>query len=192
MKYKKILFSFLVVGLLISDMALANVNKTQNEKFVFDTEHVIGPIKPGGKPIALDEENMKKIVPELKYPRLMSLKDLTIKPGEQDFFIKEGFSFVLRGDFNRDGFADIAFVGKYSVSDKKEESFIAIVTIKGKKVFREFYKKIDRDYIMLLLMPDYKPNIDAIFMLYKTESEDCSYLYWDEKEWQYEECQGVF
>jgi len=67
----------------------------------------------------------------------MNFEDL-VTSDEKDLFIESGYSFVLRNDFMRAGLANITFVRKYEGSDKPETNcFIAVVSIKGKRVIRE-------------------------------------------------------
>jgi len=167
----------------------AGVEKiSPGKKISIEMETLPSNIKPGAKPITLSGDILKELFPELKNPRLMKLGDLDSSFNEQEDFIEGGFTFVLRGDFNRDGIADIAFVGKYDNSEKQDEnSFIAILSVKGKKVLRIFFSKIYKKKISLVRVINYRPNIDAIGMTYIIPSEDCGYLFWSGKNWYYDD-----
>jgi len=171
----------------------AQTNKsTSNEKPAVEINSTSIGAQPGDKPITLDGSLLEKLLGELKQPRRMTYKDLEMS-NEQEGFLEGGYTFVLRGDFNGDGFADIAFVGKYDNRDNAEKNcFIAVVTVKGKKVTREFFSKIYRDRVFLLRAIDYKPKLDAIGMSYNLNSDDCGYLYWNGETWRYDECKSVF
>jgi len=194
MKYiNKLLLFILSIACIGYFSADANTNKNMsNEQVFIEIDSMPMDVKPGDKPITLDENLLKKLLPELRNPRLMSFKDLNT-PDEQEGFLEGGYTFVLRGDFDWNGFADIAFVGKYDNPDHpNKNTFIAIVSIEGKKVLRKFFSVIRRDRILLIRVINYKPKIDAIGMSYNLASDDCGYLYWTGREWQYDECKTAF
>ena len=157
-------------------------------KVVLELNYLPDKILPGDKPISLSDDLIAKILPELKNPRLMNLADIK-DPEEQYRFFEDGYTFVLRGDFNRDGFADIVFVGKYN--QYLENSFIAIISIKGNKVIRDYFTIIYRGHIGLVNLPSYKPKqkINAIGMSYNLSASDCGFLHWDGKYWLYDDCE---
>jgi hypothetical protein len=162
------------------------------QTIAIELDFIPSGIKPGDKPITLNEDLLKKLLPELRSPRLMAFEDLG-SADERAGFLEGGYSFVLRGDFDRNGFPDIVLVGKYDNPQESEKnSFIAVLGIRGKKVIREFVSKIKRDHISLIRVINYKPNIDAIGLSYNLASDDCGYLYWTGKKWQYDECRSVF
>lgn len=140
----------------------------------------------------LNDKLLNSLFPELKNPRLMNLQDFSDRD-ERDFFIKFGYSFVLRGDFDRDGFDELAFVGKYDYdNDSKKNSFFAIVSLRGEKIKREFFSKVMMSTVSLIKERNYKPGTDAILLVYKFGSEECGAVFWAGTKYQYEPCQAVF
>lgn len=193
MNYMKYLFYCMLIGVCVYNMPsyAANTKKTLSTQISIDLDFIPPHIKPGDKPLTLNKSLLAKLLPEWKNPRLMSLQDLD--HDEQEVFLEGGYAFVLRGDFNRDKLADIVFVGKYDApGNSTKNCFVTIVTIKGKKVIRSFLSKIQRDRISLLRVINYKPQIDAIGMSYNLVSDDCGYLYWTGKKWQFDQCPAAF
>ncbi|MCL4498783.1 MAG: FG-GAP repeat protein [Chloroflexi bacterium] len=148
-----LVFFFAFIGNLNAGVILNT--RSSNEHIIVQMNSIPAGVKPGNKPFTLNESFLKKILPELKNPRRMALKDLgTLE--EEENFLEGGYTFVLRGDFDGDGFADVAFVGKYDNQTNRENNcFIAVVTIKGKKIIRNFFSKINRDRISLLRVINY-------------------------------------
>jgi len=165
----------------------------QSNMITFELSYVPSVGKPGDMPIDLNKDFLNKLLPELRNPRLMVLKDLDEKSHEPDLFLSRGYTFVLRGDFKNVGTAEIVFVGKYDNPEQPDRtSFIAIISLEGKKVTREYFLPIYRDRISLQRVMNYKPKIDAIGMSFNILSDDCGYLYWFANNWQFELCQAVF
>lgn len=165
----------------------------KGKKVIIDLDFLPSDVRPGDKPISLAPNRLAAILPELKNPRLMSLQDLDNTKQEKETFIEDGYTFVLRGDFNKDGYADIVFVGKYDNPENPiANSFVAIITFKKKKVIRDFFLKIGTEKILLLRKLNYKPKSDAIFMVFNLDSEDCGYLYSTGKSYKFEICKAVF
>ncbi|MCE5194611.1 MAG: hypothetical protein LLF28_04025 [Nitrospiraceae bacterium] len=162
---------------------------TALEKKVFiEMDSIPSIVIPGDKPITLTKEFLTKLLPELKNPRLMSLEDFA-DPEDKEAFLESGCTFVLRGDFNNDGIADLAFVGKYdNLSNPKYSSFFVIVSIKQKKVVREYFTPLMTSQVALLNVLKYKRKIDAIELIYHFESEECGYLFWSNKKYVYQSC----
>ncbi len=185
-----LLLSLILV--LIANDTFAGAGNQSYEKIIIEDNSIPTEIRPGDKPITLNKDILAKIIPELLNPRIMSLEDLKTYD-EEALFLEGGYTFVLRGDFNRDGFADIIFVGKYDgETDTKGNSFIAILSIQKNKIVREFLSKILRDRISIIRVINHKNDIDAIGMSYNLESDDCGYLYWSDGKWVYELCRSVF
>lgn len=196
MEYKRgLLIILLAISLCVSNLNAEAKPKEDvaNNQVVVELGFLPSGVKPGNMPIDLNKSLLTKLLPELKNPRLMTLKDLDEKLDEPRLFMDNGYTFVLRDDFNRDGIADIAFVGKYDNPDQPyKNSFIATVSIKGKQVIREYFSKVFRDRISLLRAIEYKPKIDAIGMSFNLVSDDCAYLFWTGKKWQVDACRSDF
>lgn len=170
---------------LITNISAETKKSPEEKKISIYLSHIRSEVKPGDMPLTLSKDLLSKLLPELSNPRLMKLEDL----GDDIDAINYGHTIVLRDDFNRDGIADIAFVGKYdNPTAPDKNSFIAIITISGGTVTREFFSKIYRDHISLQRIINYKPKIDAIGMTFNFNSEDCEYLYWSGKQWQSKMC----
>jgi len=157
-----------------------------------ELNYIHPPVKPGEKPITLSDSFISEIVPELKNPRFMTVSDIG-DIHEQNSFLEQGYSFVLRDDFNKDGFADLAFVGKYeNDNNPKEDTFLVIVTFRGKKVVRDFFRPLKTNRVFLLKIINFKLVCNAIGMIYIPASDFCGTLYWSGSKYDYEPCQSVF
>ncbi len=175
----------------IADAASKDAPESPNVSVYLD--YIPYRVKPGDMPIDFNKSLLNKLVPELKNPRLMTLKDLDEAFDEPHVFLSRGYSFVLRDDFNSDGIADIVFVGKYDNLEKPDKNcFIAVVSIKDKSVIREYFSRIYSNRISLLRVIAYKPKMDAIGMTFNLVSDDCAYLFWTGKKWQVETCRSDF
>lgn len=191
---KKLIAISFILGVCIWHLnADAKANeRSQGNKIIIELDFIPQGVKPGDKPITLNENIVRRLLPELKKPRLMSYKDIT-ELEEQEGFIEGGYAFVLRGDFDRNGSADIAFVGKYDNFEQPEKNcFLAIVSIKGKKVTREYFSRLETKKAYLLRVPEYKPKIEAIGIIYNLYSEECGYLYWAGKRYDFKPCRSVY
>lgn len=164
-------------------------NEVSSDEISIIVDYIVRDTIPGEKPIGLSDDFLQKLISELKNPRLMSYEDLD--EINKVSFISRGLTFVLGGDFNRDGIADVAFVGKYD-SGSSEDTFLAIVSIKGKKVTRKFIKKQNSRQLLLDKVPKYKENVDAIYVTYNDPSEECFFLFWQDNKYVGEGCQAVF
>jgi len=134
---------------------------------------------PGDKSFSLGKKLLSRLLPEIENPRLMSLSDLS--SFEIPMFVEEGDVFVLRGDFNNDGIADVAFVGKGD--NIGDDSFFVIVSIKNGKIRREYFDVIDAEKITLNQQSYYKGR-KSIMLIFTYGSEDTSFIYWDGKQYK--------
>lgn len=195
MMYVQSLLWVVIVSILFisdSNADFKRNGKDQGKQIVIELSYIPKGIKPGDKPITLNPPLLSRLLPELRNPRLMSIKDLN-DSDEQEGFFEGGYSFVLRGDFNKDGFADIAFVGKYdNQSDSEKNSFIAIVSIRGRKVIREYFSRLETKKAYLIRVIDFKPQADAIGIVYNLYSEECGYLYWGKGQYNFKPCRASF
>lgn len=166
----------------------------QQKKIILELNFDTSEIKPGDQPILLTQNLLARLLPELKNPRLMSLQDLDSTIQEPELFIERGYAFVLTGDFNNDGNADVSLVGRYDNSvDPQKTTFITIVTIKGKKLIREYFQRTGTaKKIFLVKELNYKPKIDAIKLIFTLVSDECGTIYWTSKEYKFEPCQSFW
>jgi hypothetical protein len=107
----KLIILFILVGLSQNILAGSDIEKkainTKQECLIIEEPLLAERIEPGDRPIPLNNIYLKKLFPELKNPRLMQYED--IDPTDKNDFITEWYVIVLKGDFNHDGLADIAF-----------------------------------------------------------------------------------
>jgi len=142
--------------------------------------------KPGSKTFLISEV-LPELFPDLRNPRRMGLSDLG-ESEEQEEFLEGGYAFVLRGDFNRDGKADIAFVGKHQVGDR-EDVFFAILSINGHSVTREFYRDQFCDkQASLMLDSGLMPGTNSIVVHCTISGDYCAYVAWNGQEYTVETC----
>lgn len=120
----------------------------------------------------------------------MSFKDLQDSE-EQDLFTEGGFCFAARGDFNRDGRADLAFAGKFRPDrGRPEQVFLAIVTFSGKTLSRQFLAIIDVESAFLLVLPNNRDGVDGLLISYAIASDWCEVLCWNGKKYMAVPCDG--
>jgi hypothetical protein len=142
--------------------------------------------KPGQTPISFSTCLLSQLLPELKNPRFMYFNDIGEDWWKQKF-LDGGFTFVLANDFNKDGIADVVFVGEYESGENSEiNSFLTIVSLRYKTATRELLitAPIPTKAIWLRLAPRYTPGIDAIFLLLDgVDENDEMVIYWDGKKY---------
>lgn len=138
----------------------------------------------GSKPITLRKELLSKILPELKEPTRLSYDDLTDE-NQKELFIEEGRTFVLAGDFNKDGYADLAFLvkeGEKSLFARKK-IYLVIVSFRKMSVIREYVCEINNPQAFLSIDPNYKKGYDGIHVGYKFETDWYDVIYWNGKKY---------
>jgi hypothetical protein len=93
-------------------------------------------------PLRIDDDFLKKHLTQLKNPRLMRIEDVT-REYERNWVLDSdsGCSFVIEGDFNKDGNSDYAVVGKYDGPYPNNYNFVAILSKRRGKVVVEFLYK---------------------------------------------------
>jgi hypothetical protein len=132
---------------------------------------------------------LRQIFPDLMNARIMELNDLT-NLGQESFKLY-GFSFWLKGDFNRDGYEDVAIAGHFdNPSNPDYQSFITILTKSNGKWIKDYYLRPKSRTATLELKPhpDRKKNeqgfrsIVALFS--ELPSDDYAAIYWNGKSYQ--------
>ena len=157
-----------------------------------ELRHINPPVKPGTTPNTLSGELLSKIVPELKRPRPMTVTDIG-DIDKQNSFKELRYSFVLSDDFNKDGFADVAFVGKYENDNTPDENtFFIIVSFRGKKLVRDYFTTLKARRVFLLKDLNFRHGFNGIILIYTPASDFCGTLYWSGSKYDYEPCQSVF
>jgi hypothetical protein len=194
MKPKKVKFILLIfmwccILLSTADKAYCE-NEPQNRKISIKLNYIPKVVKPGEKPISLLRPFLSQILPELKEPELLSFDDLGDKD-ERDNFIEAGCTFVVRGDFKKDGNADIAFVVKDKGSILSEKKiYLVVISIKEQTVTRDFFCMLNNKRASLLLMANYKKGPDVIMVYYNLESDWCHLLYWNGQKYTLQSCES--
>jgi hypothetical protein len=94
-----------------------------------------------------------RLFPDLRSPRLLSLKDLSTED-EQIAFKDYGYSFTLNGDFNQDKLADEAIAGHFdNPRDPNDTAFIAILRKDKKGWHRDFFYRPRSSVVLLKSTP---------------------------------------
>jgi hypothetical protein len=93
----------------------------------------------GGKEINISNNFLEQHITQLKHPRLLTIDDITRDYEEREM---EGYSFLLKGDFNKDGRDDYAIAGKYDGPSNEELLFVCILTTKNDIITVEYIHQI--------------------------------------------------
>lgn len=182
MKYARIILFLMLYSICVYSVNIYAQNGA--EKISVEVNYLPQKVEKGDMPIALTSELLKELFPELDKPRQMLLKDLK-DIVHQSIFIKEGLSFVLRGDFNKDGIGDVVFGGKYISGSFGEQSFIAVITFRENSVVREFMKKFHHNEdIILSTIYSSMPFVDGVLITFALESDHQAILCWTGSEYK--------
>ncbi len=125
---------------------------------------------------SIDDAYIFKTFPQLKGARLSrpeDLRDIFREP-----FRKERYSFLLKGDFNRDGYPDYFISGQFE-QNGKTKPFFALISLHGSKTIIEVLNTEVSDTIMLKEVMTGK-----IIAAYALNSNDFYLIYWDGKEYK--------
>ncbi len=140
--------------------------------------------KPGSQPFLISEV-IQSLFPELTNPRRMSVTDLSDQEDLEEFQ-EGGYTFVLRGDFDKNGKADIAFVGK---SQTNNNAFFAILEIDTNKVVRRFFQDdFCPNKAVLMIDPSLIPRTDVIVVHCSMSGDYCANVYWDGQQYVIRNC----
>jgi len=114
-----------------------------------------------GEAITIDNSFLKKHLTKVKNPRLLTIDDIK---RDYEKYEMEGCSFVVKGDFNKDGHDDYAIAGKYDGPFNEESLFISILTIKNDIITVEYMEKFSfpHDRVFLCLEPGAKYVIENV------------------------------
>jgi len=145
---------------------------------------VVGFLFVGAQPpvgqFILDNSLLQKLLPKLRKPRLMTMDDF----GELDkrFFRQDGFSFVVEGDFDRDGTKDTAIAGK----DEELNTFILLLAVgRGKPILKYFEYFPGNSQLSLQVVPKCHRGFDGIALVFTLRSDHGFYLVWDSKKYSH-------
>jgi hypothetical protein len=104
---------------------------------------------------------------------------------ERKGFADLGYSFVVKGDFNKDGYIDYAVAGKYDTSIKSQ-LIVAIVTLKNNDITTEFLQKIPHDRVFLSVEPGNRlrcegtdETFDVVLVAMKLWTDYVWFIAWD-------------
>jgi len=113
--------------------------------------------------VRIDNNFLRKHLPQLKNPRLMTVLDIK-EQDEKEGYRDLGLSFVIEGDFNKDGYADYAVVGKYDGPYPDKSIFVAVLTVGANKIRVDFLHKfaVPHDRAFLCLEPGHKVSVENI------------------------------
>jgi hypothetical protein len=134
-------------------------------------------ISRAGEAITIDNSFLKKHLTELKNPRLLTIDDIK---NDYEKVEMEGCSFVVKEDFNKDGYDDYAIAGKYDGPFNEKSLFITILTVKNDIITVEYMDKFSfaHDRVFLCSEPgsnyiienvDKKYDVIAAVMAFGTE-----------------------
>lgn len=133
----------------------------------------------------ISAEILQSLLPALRNPRVMSLKDLPVEKDRQalkDF----GYAFFLSEDFNRDNIPDIAVVGTFTNTDDVEDrTFVAILTKRKEKWVVDYFLRPKSTIIALKrwrhpgLQKDSKGYKSVLAQFTAGPSDDYGVIYWD-------------
>jgi hypothetical protein len=135
----------------------------------------------------IDNEFVKKHLKMLKNPRIMTVGDVKDE-NEREAFVDLGYSFVVKGDLNKDGYIDYAIVGKYDGPYPDRSLFVAVVSLKEGKSSLEFLHKIRRphDRAFLKIEPGSRlyckgvdKTFDVVFVAMSLWTEDAWCIAWN-------------
>jgi hypothetical protein len=114
-------------------------------------------------PIVINNELLRNTITELANPRILRTEDIKDEE-ERTEYVDMGYSFVVKGDFNKDGNTDYAVVGKYDGPYPNESVFLSILSIKGGKVSVEFLHKfrLPHDVAFLRIESDDETRIKNV------------------------------
>jgi len=146
--------------------------------------------------IRIDEFFLRTHLTELKNPRLMIATDIKDKD-EREGYRDLGYSFIIEGDFNKDGYTDFAIVGKYDGPFPNKSFFVAVLSVRGAKVSVDFLRKITgHDRAFLCLEPGHRVHVenidqrfDVIVVAMELWTDYAWAIAWDGKKYIETECE---
>jgi hypothetical protein len=145
---------------------------------------------------AIDKMFLSKHLPMLKNPRVMTLGDVREKQETNILHEKiaryKRCSFILKGDFNKDGRGDYAVIGKYDGPFPGKSLFIAIFSGPYNKPTLDYLHRLpyphDRGFLCLttgeqMHVPRVTRKYDIILVILAVDSDNFYALVWDGKKY---------
>jgi len=125
----------------------------------------------------------------LKNPRIMTVEDVKDED-ERKAFVELGYSFVAKGDLNKDGYVDYAIVGKYDGPYPDRSLFVAIVSLKEGNSSLEYKIRIPHDRAFLKIEPGSRlhckgvdKTFDVVFVAMSLWTDDAWVIAWNGKKY---------
>jgi hypothetical protein len=163
MIYPKVPIALALAALMLVGAALGGSEVAQQ----FDTDR-----------LTVDDGLLKNLLPKVKAPRLMRLDDL-LDDWERRNFVTDGLTFILEGDYDRDGKQDYAVAGKDDSLDPNLSAFILILTVKQGRPVVMYFRHLRIPRLSLLLQPNCYKGFDGIGLVQTPRSDHGAYLTWD-------------
>jgi len=111
----------------------------------------------------------------------MTLDDLN-RELDKSFFKQDGFTFVVEGDFDRDGIDETTVAGK----DGESNTFILLLAVgRGKPMVKYFEYFPGNSQLSLQVMPRCHRGFDGIALAFTLRSDHGFYLVWDGKKYSH-------
>jgi hypothetical protein len=143
------------------------------------------------KNIIIKNELLTKLLPELTTPLIFSADNLD-DARDNILFNKKRHKFIISGNFNNDNYFDIAFIGQSNNSNPKFKNiFLSIFSIRGEIIQREMLLKFKRKKAFFITSDNVKAKKEII-VSFTFGSDDCGYIRWVGKEYQFSLCTSVF
>ena len=132
----------------------------------------------------IDNSFLRKYLPEIKNPRMMTRNDLRNTDNIEDLRIGR-WSFIIHGDFNKDGYPDVAVVGKCDYEYPGKFIFIAIFTNIEGIISNQFLDWAPEDRALLqlekgtMIVEGIDEKYDVIMLAVNLGSEYEYVIVWD-------------
>ena len=110
----------------------------------------------GNDPSKIDNIFLRKYVTQVKGPRLLTNEDIRLEYEKTEM---EGWSFVIEGDFNKDGHTDYAIAGKYDGPYGDKSLFVMILSDRNGKISNEFFYAVPFPHDRLFLRLEQGGNV---------------------------------
>lgn len=193
-KHNKNIYEFIFVALILFCFSTGNANEFKHKKNYIDI-NIKSEMKNADYLSLLTKDNLQKLFPEIKNPRIMTVNDIKDK-FEKRAVKLYNFSFFIIGEFNNDGFIEIVFTGKYDEpEDGYADLFLGIISVQRDKMFRDFFERLyygpsyaqkpKGQYLKKSSVKN-KSDLDSVFICYTAAPSDwCEILSWNGKEYKY-------
>jgi len=153
-------------------------------------------IRANENDVVIDKVFLQKHLPKLKNPRPMSVEDVPaveekiILSEEQTLYKK--CSFIITGDFNKDGRTDYAVIGKYDGPFANDSIFIAIFSRTNTVIKLDYLYKLtyphDRGFLCItsgekMNIPKINKQYDVIVVVLAVDTDNGFTLAWNGRQY---------